>query len=258
MLRWILMVGAGIAVLAALVWGVGALLPEEHVASTRAVYGQPPDSLYAAITDVGAHPSWRSDVEDVEILSDDPLRWREAGEHGAIAFLAETVAPPSRFVARIDDPGQPFGGRWSWRIEPADDDGGGSVVTITEEGEIYSPLFRFFARFVFGYHGTQEAYLRALGERFGEETAVERVEAVETGAAPPATERFSRRSTRPAGAGRPTDPNSATRERSMARVTGIGGIFFKADDPDALASWYREHLRVPVDDGTWARFRWLQ
>jgi hypothetical protein len=28
----------------------------------------------------------------------------------------------------------------------------------------------------------------------------------------------------------------------MGRVTGIGGIFFKARDADALRAWYREHL----------------
>jgi catechol 2,3-dioxygenase-like lactoylglutathione lyase family enzyme len=27
-------------------------------------------------------------------------------------------------------------------------------------------------------------------------------------------------------------------------VVGIGGLFFRAQDPDALASWYREHLNV--------------
>ena len=30
------------------------------------------------------------------------------------------------------------------------------------------------------------------------------------------------------------------------RVTGIGGVFFRARDPEALAAWYREHLGVPV------------
>ena len=29
-------------------------------------------------------------------------------------------------------------------------------------------------------------------------------------------------------------------------VTGIGGVFFKARDPLALATWYREQLGVPV------------
>ena len=30
------------------------------------------------------------------------------------------------------------------------------------------------------------------------------------------------------------------------RVTGVGGIFFRAGDPQALAAWYREHLGVPT------------
>lgn len=33
----------------------------------------------------------------------------------------------------------------------------------------------------------------------------------------------------------------------MERVTGIGGVFFRAMDPKALAAWYRDHLGVPVD-----------
>jgi len=27
----------------------------------------------------------------------------------------------------------------------------------------------------------------------------------------------------------------------MKRVTGIGGIFFKSDNPDKLREWYRQH-----------------
>lgn len=33
----------------------------------------------------------------------------------------------------------------------------------------------------------------------------------------------------------------------MKRVTGIGGIFFKADDPEKLKSWYAEHLQLDTD-----------
>jgi catechol 2,3-dioxygenase-like lactoylglutathione lyase family enzyme len=31
-----------------------------------------------------------------------------------------------------------------------------------------------------------------------------------------------------------------------ARVTGLGGIFFKSQDPKKLADWYREHLGIPL------------
>ena len=36
----------------------------------------------------------------------------------------------------------------------------------------------------------------------------------------------------------------------MKRVTGIGGIFFKTKDPEAMKTWYRQHLGiVPEADG---------
>jgi predicted enzyme related to lactoylglutathione lyase len=42
----------------------------------------------------------------------------------------------------------------------------------------------------------------------------------------------------------------------MERVTGIGGIFFKADDPKALGAWYRKHLGLDVADWGGAVFQW--
>ncbi len=42
----------------------------------------------------------------------------------------------------------------------------------------------------------------------------------------------------------------------MARVTGIGGVFFKAEDPDGLRDWYVEHLGLPLDDDGYVVIRW--
>jgi len=33
----------------------------------------------------------------------------------------------------------------------------------------------------------------------------------------------------------------------MSRVLGLGGVFFKCDDPLKLGAWYREWLGIPVD-----------
>ncbi|GAK75154.1 VOC family protein [Nonlabens ulvanivorans] len=33
-----------------------------------------------------------------------------------------------------------------------------------------------------------------------------------------------------------------------AKVTGIGGVFFKCEDVAATKAWYQEHLGLPVDD----------
>jgi predicted enzyme related to lactoylglutathione lyase len=42
----------------------------------------------------------------------------------------------------------------------------------------------------------------------------------------------------------------------MKRVTGIGGIFFKAHDPEALRSWYQRHLGIELLDWGGAVFTW--
>jgi predicted enzyme related to lactoylglutathione lyase len=42
----------------------------------------------------------------------------------------------------------------------------------------------------------------------------------------------------------------------MIRVTGIGGVFFKAKDPKALRAWYQQHLGIDVQDWGGAIFSW--
>ena len=51
----------------------------------------------------------------------------------------------------------------------APDGSGGSVVTITEHGSVYNPVFRFVSRFIMGHTATIDGYLRALGRKFGNE-----------------------------------------------------------------------------------------
>ncbi len=41
----------------------------------------------------------------------------------------------------------------------------------------------------------------------------------------------------------------------MERVTGIGGVFFKARNPARLAAWYREHLGIQAQNEN-ADFAW--
>lgn len=42
----------------------------------------------------------------------------------------------------------------------------------------------------------------------------------------------------------------------MARIAGIGGVFLRARDPDALSAWYRDRLGVPVQEGNFAVLTW--
>jgi predicted enzyme related to lactoylglutathione lyase len=79
----------------------------------------------------------------------------------------------------------------------------------------------------------------------------------------PAKARAKARTTR-GGARKPPAPRRAKARRGrhrasvtpFTRVTGIGGIFFRSDDPGVLMEWYRKHLGIPSDAfGGWA-FQW--
>ena len=41
----------------------------------------------------------------------------------------------------------------------------------------------------------------------------------------------------------------------MARVVGVGGIFFRSPDPKALGDWYQKWLGVPVEHPYGASFK---
>lgn len=43
----------------------------------------------------------------------------------------------------------------------------------------------------------------------------------------------------------------------MTRVTGIGGVFIKAKDPERLQNWYKEHLGIDVQVWGGTSFKWV-
>ena len=44
----------------------------------------------------------------------------------------------------------------------------------------------------------------------------------------------------------------------MARVTGLGGAFLRANDPKALYAWYSEHLGIASHEGCFSFPREVQ
>jgi hypothetical protein len=151
--------------LVAVVAVIGYMLPKNHLASRSSHFRQPPQAIWDLIT---GPPDWRPDIRSWEKLAprDGRRMWKEIDKHRhAIAYESVEENPPHRLVTRIADPSLPFGGTWTFTIEP---ESTGCQVTITEAGEIYNPIFRFMARFVLGYSGTIETYLKALHGKFGE------------------------------------------------------------------------------------------
>jgi glyoxylase I family protein len=50
----------------------------------------------------------------------------------------------------------------------------------------------------------------------------------------------------------------ATEDKGMERVTGIGGFFFRAKEPEKLAKWYEEHLGVNQIPKSYGGTPWRQ
>jgi uncharacterized protein YndB with AHSA1/START domain len=164
---WLGIAAAIVAALIVGVMGVGWMLPKAHVASRSLTLRQVPEAVWEAVTRVERAPEWRRDLKRVDLLepAGGRRRWRESGKNGTLTLAEDLAEPPRRWITRIDDPSLPFGGRWVFELEPVN---GGTRLRITEEGEVYHPLFRFMSRFVFGHHATLETYLRQLAARFGE------------------------------------------------------------------------------------------
>jgi hypothetical protein len=142
-MKWALWIGGTLVAVILIAAVIGWLLPVKHEARQDALINRPIDRVYADIANVEGYATW---VEGYE-----PIKVR-----------VEEAVPPSKFVTRIDDPDQPFGGTWTFTLAP---EGAGTRVTIVEHGEVYNPIFRFMSRFVFGHTATMETFLRSLARR---------------------------------------------------------------------------------------------
>jgi len=171
-MKWFLLIFGGLVVLVAIATIVGAILPREHTATRAAKFRQPPNLLFGVVRDFAALPAWRSSLKSVELLApvDGVASYREFSSHGPVVYRVREERPGERLVLEIADEGLPYGGTWTFEFAR---DGEGGRVRITERGFVKPVLFRFLARFVFGYTATMEQYLRDLGKKFGEKISPE-------------------------------------------------------------------------------------
>jgi uncharacterized protein YndB with AHSA1/START domain len=160
-MRWLRRVFVLGVVLVAAMAGIGWMLPKGHVVSRTTVIAAAPLAVYTRISEVPGYPRWWRDVSRVETLAsvNGRLRYREHMSSGAIIFEIAEMAAPHRFVSRIADPDQPFGGTWTFELTA---EGSGTRVTLTERGEVYNPIFRFLSHYVFSQSETIESCLAAL------------------------------------------------------------------------------------------------
>jgi len=130
----------GVVVIAAV---AGALMPREHVASRTLRVRRAPADVWPVISSLAAASSVPVDVVERD--------------------------PPHRLVSRVKDTERNFGGTWTIVIAPVPD---GSTLTITEDGWVANPIFRFMSRAVIGHHATMDGLLKQVAKTFNEEPAL--------------------------------------------------------------------------------------
>ena len=167
-MKWILWIFIALAGALLLITLIGWLLPKAHSVSREAQFPEPPEAIWKAITDIDAMPAWRQGLKSVKHLPDKNglPSWVETSVSGTIPFETVVSEPPSKLIVRIADPKLPFGGTWTYEITQVT---AGSRVRIREDGEVYNPVFRFLSRYVFGYSGTIDAYLKSLERKLAEQ-----------------------------------------------------------------------------------------
>jgi hypothetical protein len=166
-MKWLLIAVVFIVAVVIVVALVGYLLPRNHMASRSNHYNQSSEIIWTAITDFDSMPSWREGLKSVQHLpSTNGLPSHlEVTTMGNIPYQTIEMVPPRKLVRRISDPKLPYGGSWTFEIEPASP---GATLRITEDGYVSNPFFRFMSRFMFGYTSEIDRFLGALSKKFNE------------------------------------------------------------------------------------------
>ncbi len=146
---------------------IGRFLPRKHSVTRRAQYRASAERIWEAMTDHRQMNEWRTDISRVLRAKGkgDLPAWQEVGRFTKRAVNVTTSRPPYRLNADIVNGVVPMRGTMRFHVKPS---GGGTMLTITEEAEIPSPLFRFAARYIIGLHAPLDLRLQALGRYFRE------------------------------------------------------------------------------------------
>jgi hypothetical protein len=152
-----------------IVAGVGALLPRHHVASRSATYRATPEQLFVLIS---GPQSWRPDVLRSKTITGpdgQPLLRETTHDGNTMTYEVFAANPPTSISRRVVGKNLPFSGSWTYSLAPS---ASGTTVRITEDAEVYNPVFRFMSRFVIGPTRTMDTYLRSLGKATGQEVEI--------------------------------------------------------------------------------------
>ncbi|MFM9841068.1 MAG: hypothetical protein ACKVOQ_22560 [Cyclobacteriaceae bacterium] len=158
-MKWIFISLGILIVLIAIVYLIGLLMNVKHEATIQCEFKKiGMDEILLVITDYKEYTSWRSGIKELTI--DSVNHWTEKNSHGdKVSYRLEMGDEKGKLITRILNKDLAYGGFWEFTITSIDD---GCSIKIVENGEVYNPLFRFMAKYIFGHETTLKNYVNDL------------------------------------------------------------------------------------------------
>jgi hypothetical protein len=157
-----LFVFGSLVALIGLMAAIGWTLPIKHTAARTISLNTSPSQLWAIISDFKSSVLWRSELKAVEPIEVEPgsYGWKEISkDNDSITYATIEAVPEQKMIRKIVDKNLPFGGSWTFQLAGQNNQ---TQLTITENGEVYNPIFRFMSRFVFGHFASLDKYIQNL------------------------------------------------------------------------------------------------
>ena len=161
-----------VAIVALVFYIAGSQMPREHKSVVTATFKAGRATVWAAITNYAAMPSWWPAVKSVrtEKLPDGTeLTWNKDSHGQEIPFRTGESRVNEKLVRIIAKDDLPFGGTWTYAL--ADAPGGGTRLTLTEDGFINPAIFRAVAKWFIGLDAMQKDFVANLEKHLATKAA---------------------------------------------------------------------------------------
>lgn len=162
-MKWIFIVPGLLILLIAVVYIIGSLLSIKHKATIERKLEMGVDEVWPLLTNFKGYTNWRKGIK--ELTMDSTNRWTEKNSDGdKVCYQLEVIEKRRVFITRILNKNLAYGGFWEFNITPLEN---GCLVHITENGEVYNPIFRFMSKYIFGHEATLKNYMNDLETKTG-------------------------------------------------------------------------------------------
>lgn len=149
---------------------LGGLMLPSRLSTTRVMQLRAPaDTVWSLIADPARYATWRDAVSSVDMDGQTPMRWREYGDDGSLAFEAHIMHAPTQFAAHSldDDVARRTERMFTLTVVHA-----GTQVSYTESVSVGNPVARFVFRYIIKRTGATQRMLTDLGAALGETVTV--------------------------------------------------------------------------------------